>query len=1020
MGTIGRLVRRFPGPVIAVSDTRVRDRNFRKAFTHCLMSLEGETLDDASSKGFGTHKDTVHPQFATEWLPGILRGIGSPLNVSRIDKRTRDDVLWGGGLEPWRRSPRWILLRVAMQTSIAKPRGDHTRYKIFMIYFMATVLELAMQHDFPSDMLHVMLAKINRRIQKLDLIIPDDVPWAEQAQDFVTEIMKSAHGLVAKRWSTVRKSADSAGTFRLAELKKLKPHLNTILSLPNLRPFLERLHNIELEARDKITFDGKCSQRINGRGSSLPDPQSLDPTSHFEIRLSLMDLELWVSHSLDSWLDRHTKSEKCLVKLSKVIIWYMSTSATIYIGSPEGISVMVLTLMLLWTALDKAAISHYPLLNKFDPGFPPTLFDSLLLPKRHQMDRLRDVEKYLLKRKENSLVGNPSIFGDISSPLSFGAQYFDQSLVHQELKERIEEEAKDESKKKKAELKEAKTQFSKLMAKSNLLSCTTTTKRFGRGRNREERTIHDPRCTKCELRRQAQCLRISCYEWPLPTSEPAAKSVVFELDIPSLIRHWRSTTYRILVDVLSSSPPAQSKRKSVTLTEYQGLARYLKSKADRLQLASSTKPVVQTHYGSQTVSEATEDSVCLPNNLRFTMQDSKSQHGTSEHLNKYDIHERCTLKLPRGCYETLQYAVNDTKHTSNEVISRQGACPDGLTVHEFHAFAALRSGHRLQWLNIARELISRILDFGKEEVHLLLLQASWQAGPSALQQVSRDSHVELEEEGFGQDLLSALEVGLTAVESNWQGSVAALTFISLAARLLSISLHDSVRDRCLKFLQKARNVTIEWLRVVVKLLHDSSDEGEMAYLTLRALDLALICHCTFDIDPRQLPSLLSSVDNVAILIETATIVNDRWPVSEEPLTTVTRELLRRFSRTSHTLEPTLKKQIVASPDGINKAVGRMWAGYEPGMPWVVVEAPDDRWLMTHTAASDNVSSMTVHYNTLTGSLLINGLPLARLPREYESHSTYKRLFGNKILEVIPSNKGLYFETRNSVHGFQVS
>jgi len=286
--------------------------------------------------------------------------------------------------------------------------------------------------------------------------------------------------------------------------------------------------------------------------------------------------------------------------------------------------------------------------------------------------------------------------------------------------------------------------------------------------------------------------------------------------------------------------------------------------------------------------------------------------------------------------------------------------------------------------------------------------------------VSRDSHIELEEEGFGLDLLSALEVGLTSVESNWQGSVAALTFITLAARLLSISLHDSVRNRCLKFLQKARDVTIEWLRVVVKLLHNSSDEEEMAYLTLRALDLALICHCTFDIDPRQLPSLLSSTDNVAILIETATTVNDRWPVSEEPLTTLTRELLRRFSRTSHTFEATLKKQIVAFPDGINKAVRRMWAGYEPGTPWMVVEAPNDRWLTTHTAESDNASSMTVHFNTLTGSLLINGLPLGRLPREYETHSTYQRLFGHKILEVIPSNKGLCFETRNSVHGFQVS
>ncbi|KAE8440617.1 hypothetical protein EG329_007019 [Mollisiaceae sp. DMI_Dod_QoI] len=896
--TIGRVVRRFPGPVIGVSDTRVRDPNFRKALTHCLMSLEGETLDDAFSEGCRTHKDTVHPQYVSEWLSGILRGIGFPLDVSRIYKRTRDDVLWGDGLEPWRRSPRWILLRVALQTSIASPTGDHTRYKIFMIYFMATVLDLAVQNEYPSDTLHIMLAKIDRRTRKLDLTIPDnDRAWAEQAQEFVTETMESARGVLAKRWNTVQKSADSAGTFRLAELKKLKPHSNTILRLQNLRPFLEKLHSIELEQQHKKTFDGKCVQRINGRGSHLPDPKSLDPRLPTEIRIHLMDLELWVSCSLDSWLDRHTESEKSLVKLSKVITWYMSTSISAYAGTPEGFSVMVLTLMLLWTALDKAAISHYPLLNKFDPGFPTNLFDSLLLPKRHQMSQLRDVEKYLLKRKANSLVRNPSIFRDVLSPLSFGAQYFDKSLAHQQLKERIEKEAEDESEAKKAELRKAKKEFSKLMAESNLLSCTTT------------------------LKWRAQSLKISRYEWPLPESEPAAKSVVFELNIPSLFRSWRSTTYRILVDVLNPSPPSQSNRKSVTLTGYQGLASYLKSSPDRLELASSTKPLVQTQSASQTVFEATEDSVCVCNNLSFAMQDSKSQQGTSEYLNKYDIQERCTFKLPKGCYETLQYAVNDTKHTSNEVMSKHAICPDGLTVHETYAFASLRSGHRLQWLNIARELVSRTMDFGKEEVHLLLLQASWQVGPAALQQVSRDSHIELEEEDFGQDLLSTLEEGLMSVESNWQGSVAALTFISLAARLLSISLHDSVRDRCLKFLQKARDITIKWLRVVVKLLHDSSDEEEMAYLTSRALDLALICHCTFDIDPRQLPSLLSSADNVAILIETATIVNDRWPVSKTQLSTLTRLLLRHFRRTSHALEPALKMQIVASPDGINKAVG---------------------------------------------------------------------------------------------------
>jgi hypothetical protein len=252
------------------------------------------------------------------------------------------------------------------------------------------------------------------------------------------------------------------------------------------------------------------------------------------------------------------------------------------------------------------------------------------------------------------------------------------------------------SKEKKSELKEAITEFSNLMAKSNLLSCTTIQKTYGRGRNREERVIHDPRCEKCGLRRQAQSLRIACHEWPLPASESAAKSVVFELDIPRLIRGWRSTTYRILVDILNPTPPTQARLKSVVLTEYEGLARHLRSSADRLQLASSTKPFAQTQHGSQTVSEATEDSVCLPNNLNFAMQDAKSQRGTSEYLNKCDIQQRCTLKLPPGPYETLQYAVNDTKHTSNEIISKQGSCPDGLTVHEVYAFVALRSGHRLQ------------------------------------------------------------------------------------------------------------------------------------------------------------------------------------------------------------------------------------------------------------------------------------------------------------------------------------
>jgi hypothetical protein len=713
--TIGRVVRRFPGPIIAVSDARVLTPDFRKSFTQCLVALEGEKLNNTVSNGHKSNKETANPQFATEWLPGILRGIGSPLNIPRIYKRTRDEVLCSDGMEPvirsppcssrasinplkWRRSPRWMLLRVALQTSIAGPGGDHTRYKMFMIYFMATLLDEAVKNKCPSDMLHVMLAKINQRILKVDPSVLE-APWAQQAQEFVDETMESARDIITERWSAIQKSADSASKFRLADLKKLKPHKNTILGLPKLRPYIEGLHNMQLPSRSAKTFDEKCGQRINARESILPNPSSLDLTLPLELGLCLMDVELWVVLSLDPWIERHHTSKNSLTKLSKMIDWYINKAVPVYNESPEGFSVMILTLMILWTALDKATVTHYPLLGQFDPGIPPDIFDPLLLPKREQMRNLRDVEKYLLKRKSKSLLRNPSVFGNISSPFSFGAQYFDQCPELQQLKRQIEADAELADLEKKAELAERKREFRKLMKQSETLSCSEIMKMTGRGRNRREEPAHDPKCKKCQLRKEAQTLDICCHEWPLPATEPAAKFVVFELDVPILIRGWRSATYRILVDVLNPFATPRGKPKNITLNEYEGLANYMKLRPDRLELASSTQPYVSmTRHNHQPIAEATEATVCLPSNLNFYMQDSRSQRGATEQLKKYDIHERCTLKLPKGCYETLQYAVKDTKHTPNEVLSRQVNCPAGLTVHEFQAFAGLRSGNRLQVL----------------------------------------------------------------------------------------------------------------------------------------------------------------------------------------------------------------------------------------------------------------------------------------------------------------------------------
>lgn len=64
-----------------------------------------------------------------------------------------------------------------------------------------------------------------------------------------------------------------------------------------------------------------------------------------------------------------------------------------------------------------------------------------------------------------------------------------------------------------------------------------------------------------------------------------------------------------------------------------------------------------------------------------------------ELLDCCDVCEKCTLKLSADLYKGLQYTVNNTIHTSNEVIVSQAECSEALMMHKFYTFETLWSGH---------------------------------------------------------------------------------------------------------------------------------------------------------------------------------------------------------------------------------------------------------------------------------------------------------------------------------------
>lgn len=66
------------------------------------------------------------------------------------------------------------------------------------------------------------------------------------------------------------------------------------------------------------------------------------------------------------------------------------------------------------------------------------------------------------------------------------------------------------------------------------------------------------------------------------------------------------------------------------------------------------------------------------------------------------------------------------------------------------------------------------------------------------------------------------------------------------------------------------------------------------------------------------------------------------------------------------------------------------------------------------------AGLRVHFNLLTGELLVNGLPLDRPPKHYESQKLFRTLFGHHAVEVMPTAVlGMQFSTKKKFEGHNV-
>lgn len=187
------------------------------------------------------------------------------------------------------------------------------------------------------------------------------------------------------------------------------------------------------------------------------------------------------------------------------------------------------------------------------------------------------------------------------------------------------------------------------------------------------------------------------------------------------------------------------------------------------------------------------------------------------------------------------------------------------------------------------------------------------------------------------------------------------------------------------------------MREIIHKLQDVvNDDNSTTELRRRACETAATCRATYDVDTgTRGRALLSSSGDVAVFIECAIVIHDNTPHYFGDTVSDFQRLLHRDRRLSHLLEPSLVQCIHADRRGLDTAITSVWPRYRPGdAGWQQLPEPNSRWVTAFTNPLSNQRAQRVHYDMLSGKLMIDGKSLGRLPQEIVSHSIYKRIFGH--------------------------
>ncbi|KAI0593909.1 hypothetical protein F4775DRAFT_607001 [Biscogniauxia sp. FL1348] len=986
----------FPGAAVQIPSSVFEDRDFLEGISAFLEQASRESTQQSSEyvskagKRIVETRDSPNPVLITSFLTALLEANGKRIPPKLLRKRVRDDVCWFNSEVPWRRLPYWLVLRVAVSRFLAiRLGGSHGRiqYKFLMCIMHASVLEDTSSLVSLEDQ-DFLKRKLCRRLFKLDRDHLEQPPSIQESYDVLirhltpwfNQIIKATTSRIEVAWDNERKATTKA----IPPLPQKARPQDLRLRLPVSREYL-------IEAQNR--FRGAWRMPFVHQA---PQPPKKHAHNFGQTLFSLFKTEDQIRSDASDSSSRHRDSGARCIQLHNTIIDYIDQVNSLYDNIPEQKSVMLLTIMELWMALDKVACEEFPLLYSFHPVFTPSMMDVLQLSLLSEIFRARDIATYLEDRIEKCGGTHATIFDDPGKGC-FAERYFDESTdsrILMDLLKQIESVATTHRIAKEKEWEELSNEYENLTSQIDSMTCLYVTAAYGFN------AYHDDlNCRKCRLDQQRSRLKIRVFESPLPQDPTKAKAVVFELRCPRAFTAYRDATWKILWDLACDMKDAKENPK-LCLHDYSELSKYIRISSGGVTLASMKKSFLMTHWMTKRF-PAELDQVCLPNPLSYRYYDRFSQSWPGCKRIRASFAHHCQLSLPKNSpfaplLGTHSFSVNGNGPSSYEIVASLSTCPQGISIHEYMSFQSLLSGKARRWITILTELGSSNLNFSTETAVLLLNHLALQCGPRSADCLGT-IHCVFRDASFCKVLLQQLKRKLEDIASNWRETHLMEIIITLSLRLVTFTMSlegMSLWTRAaLNLLSIAREISFQWMRMLREEAYKASDIKTAQNCQSYLLWAALLCKKTYT--SYLVTESEIDEDQLAILCECSATIFDNTPDDIQNLGHIKMCSFIRDLRMMHNLEAQIGLSLARyGKKALCTVLNCLWPASES--KHIDSMTLQDHWINLQFNGGEDGVTQFVDFNYMHGILLIDGQLLGRLPSDPQSTPILEELFGNQV------------------------